>query len=290
MAQLLHDPAEARRPNTQAVVLTVVAWLAAAVCVLLGAWQWQRGNVVVSQAPATAPVVAVEQVVSAAAEPGSARALLSRDDVGRRVRVSGTFDPAVDLLVPGRRLDGADGSWALGLVRLDDGTGVAVVRGWVPEGAPVPAAPTGPVDLRGVVQPPENSDVAPSTTALPQGQVPVVSAADLVNRVEYPVANAYVTATEPVAADPAGAQLRAVPPADPGESTRHLDWRNLAYAAQWWVFAAFALVLWRRALRDARLEREARAHPAPTAPAAPRQDRDPHPADGPGGRDVSTTR
>ncbi|WP_432489422.1 SURF1 family protein [Kineococcus sp. SYSU DK018] len=303
MAQPSRTGAEARRASAQALALTLVAWLAAAVCVVLGAWQWQRGNVVVSEPPATRPVVAVQQVVSAAAGPGSDRALLSRDEVGRRVEVSGTFDPAVDLLVPGRALDGQQGSWVLGVVRLEDGSGVAVVRGWVPEGAPVPDAPAGPVDLLGVLQPPENSDVAPSTTALADGQVPVVSAADLVNRVDYPVANAYVTATEPVAAPASGTGLRAVPPADPGESNRHLDWRNLAYAAQWWVFAAFALVLWRRALRDLRDDRRAAAleaasdpasgpasDPAGAAPAGPRQDRAPHPADGPGGRDVSSTR
>ncbi len=72
--------------------------------------------------------------------------------------------------------------------------------------------------------------------------------ADLVNRVDYPVANAYVTDTAPAAG------LRAVPPADPGQATRRLDWRNLAYAAQWWVFALFAVVIWFRAVRDERRE------------------------------------
>ncbi|MCI2238736.1 SURF1 family protein [Kineococcus sp. TRM81007] len=301
MAHSLRTGTGARRAATQVVVLTAVAWLVAAVCVVLGLWQWNRGNVVISQAPATLPVVDVEQVVSAAADGGSAAAALSRDEVGRRVAVSGTVDPAVDLLVPGRALDGRAGSWALSLVRLGDGTGVPLVRGWVPEGTAAPAAPTGPVDLLGVVQPPEVSDVAPSTAALPEGQTWVVSAADLVNRVDYPVASAYVTAAEPVAAAGADATaLRAVPPADPGESTRHLDWRNLAYAAQWWVFAGFALVLWRRALRDLRADRRAalagdpervlEGDPAGAAGAAPRQDRSPQPADGPGGRDVSSTR
>ncbi|WP_337060239.1 SURF1 family protein [Kineococcus sp. G2] len=309
MAHPSRTGAGARRAATQVAVLTAVAWLAAAVCVVLGLWQWNRGNVVISQAPSTRPVVEVERVVSAAAPGDSAGAVLSQDEVGRRVQVSGTVDPAVDLLVPDRALDGRDGSWVLSVVRLDDGTGVPLVRGWVPEGTAAPAAPTGRVDLLGVVQPPEVSDIAPSSAALPEGQTYVVSAADLVNRVDYPVASAYVTAAEPVAAAGADtAALRAVPPADPGESTRRLDWRNLAYAAQWWVFAAFALVLWRRALRDLRadrraalagdvpddppddLERHLGRDPAAAAGTAPRQDRSPHPADGPGGRDVSSTR
>ncbi|WP_432571891.1 SURF1 family protein [Kineococcus sp. SYSU DK005] len=305
----------ARPRRSSALLLTAVAWLAVAVCVVLGLWQWSRGNVVVSDPPAGRPVVDVAQVVSAAAPAASAGAVLSRDEVGRRVRVGGTFDPAVQLLVAGRPLDGREGAWALGVVRLPDGTGVPVVRGWVPEGGQAPPAPAGPVDLLGVVQPPETSDIAPSSAALPPGWTYVVSAADLVNRVDYPVANAYVTAAEPVAAaEPAAAgtgaaPLSAVPPVDPGEATRHLDWRNLAYAAQWWVFALFALVLWRRALRDLRADaaRDAAAGGAPAgpapdpapgpgadpaggAPAGGGQDRAPHPADGPGGRDVSSTR
>nr|WP_246314881.1 SURF1 family protein [Kineococcus aurantiacus] len=217
-----------------------------AVCCGLGVWQWQRGNVVISEPPARQPVVPVGQVVDAGAT--GADRVLSSDEVGHRVEVAGTFDPAVDLLVPGRALDGVVGSWALGVVVLADGSGVPVVRGWVPPGQSAPALPAGPVDLTGVVQPPESSDIAPSTDALPPGRTWIVSAADLVNRVDYPVANAYVTDAAP----PAG--LRAVPPADPGQATRRLDLRNLAYAAQWWVFALFAVVVWFRAVRDERRE------------------------------------
>ncbi|WP_432493949.1 SURF1 family protein [Kineococcus gypseus] len=308
MAQPLPSAAGAPRAGGgaggRALALTALAWLAVAACVVLGAWQWSRGNVVVGEPPATQPVVPVQQVVSAAAA-GGPGAVLAADEVGRRVRVQGSFDPAVDLLVPGRPLDGADGAWVLGVVLLADGTGVPVVRGWVPEGEPAPPPPAGPVDLAGVVQAPEASDVAPSTSALPPGSARVVSAADLVNRVQYPVANAFVTATEP-AAEPAAAEpaaggavrLRPVPPPEPGEATRRLDWRNIAYAAQWWVFAVFALVLWRRALRDLRADAAgarapaggAGADPAGGAPAGEGQDRVPHPADGPGGRDVSSTR
>ncbi|NAZ77411.1 SURF1 family protein [Kineococcus sp. T13] len=270
---------EERRAGSSAsrtAVLTAAALLVVAVCVSLGLWQWSRGHVVVDVPPATRPVAAVEQVVDAGAAAGSARAVLSRDEVGARVRVSGTFDPAVDLLVPARPLQGRQGSWVLGVVRLADGSGLPVVRGWVPEGAAAPAPPAGPVELSGVVQPPEGSDVAPSTAALPAGQVWFVSAADLVNRVDYPVANAYVTDTAPAAG------LRAVPPADPGEARRRLDWGNIAYAAQWWVFAVFAVVVWGRAVRDGRADAgEDVPEEAAVAEGA---------AEGDGGRDMSGTR
>ncbi|WP_432509925.1 SURF1 family protein [Kineococcus sp. SYSU DK001] len=269
------DPVdEGRRtaPTGRVVVLTVVALVVVLACGGLGVWQWQRGNVVVSEPPALKPVAPVSSVVDAGA--AGAAAVLSAEEVGHRVEVSGTFDPAVSLLAPGRPLDGAVGSWVVGVVVLADGSGVPVVRGWVPQGQPAPALPTGPVELTGVVQPPEASDVAPSTDALPAGQTWVVSAADLVNRVDYPVANAYVTQTSPAEG------LRAVPPADPGRTSRRLDWRNLAYAGQWWVFALFAVVVWFRAVRDER------TGPGEDDP-GPRVD---EPVDGAGGRDMSGAR
>lgn len=305
-------PRDAPVLTARAVGITVLAWLAVAVCVVLGVWQWDRGNVVVSDPPAQRPVVDVSQVVTAGADEGevsdaSGGGVLTRDEVGQTVEVRGTFDPSVDLLVPDRTVADRRGSWVLGVVRLADGSGVPVVRGWVPAGGTAPAAPSGPVDLRGAVQPPEGSDVA-SSAALPAGQVAFVSAADLVNRVDYPLVNAYVTDAAP----PAG--LVAVPAGDPGEASRRLDWRNLAYAAQWWVFAGFAVAVWVRALRDDRRERrgildgelggelggEPDGEPAgddgpgdgPDGPTG--QDRDPHELgrtpNGPGGRDMSGTR
>lgn len=267
------DPDRPDSSRGRVAVLTVVALVVVLVCSGLGVWQWQRGNVVVTEPPARQPVAPVSEIVDAGAS--GAAAVLTADEVGHRVEVGGTFDPAVDLLVPGRSLDGVVGAWVLGVVVLADGSGVPVVRGWVPEGAPAPALPSGRVDLLGVVQPPEASDVAPSTAALPAGQTWIVSAADLVNRVEYPVANAYVTDSAPADG------LRAVPPADPGQATRRLDWRNLAYAGQWWVFALFAVVIWFRAVRD---ERRAAGEDDPRAP------QDDGAGDGAGGRDMSGAR
>jgi len=232
--------------TARSVTLTLLAALAVCVMIALGVWQWQRGHVIVTEPPAREAAVPVGRVVSGAAPEGSAQATLTADEVGRHVVVDGTFDPQADLLVASRRLDGRPGAWALGIVRTADGSGVPVVRGWVPQGTAAPPLPTAPVRVDGVVQAPEGSDIAETTNALPAGEVSVVSAALLVNVVDYRLANAYVTDSAPTAG------LLAVPPTDPGQASRRLDWRNLAYAAQWWVFAAFAVVVWWRALRDDR--------------------------------------
>ena len=46
-----------------------------------------------------------------------------------------------------------------------------------------------------------------------------------------------------------------------------VQWRNAAYAVQWWVFAAFTLWMWGRMVRDE--TRRARAEAEPEAAAEP---------------------
>ena len=83
-------------------------------------------------------------------------------------------------------------------------------------------------------------------SGLPSGQLGSVSVVDLLDLWPYPLYTGYVIeaaqqapATVPA---PVPAQL---PPPDPG-----LAWRNLSYALQWWLFAAFGLFFWYRLVRD----------------------------------------
>ncbi|MER7364794.1 SURF1 family protein, partial [Nonomuraea wenchangensis] len=68
-------------------------------------------------------------------------AQLVGDVVGRRVTAEGSYDPDRQLLVadrradvdaPGGKVSQDDGYWVLTPLRLDDGTLMPVVRGWVP--------------------------------------------------------------------------------------------------------------------------------------------------------------
>ncbi|GGL05431.1 SURF1-like protein [Sphaerisporangium melleum] len=212
------------------------------------------------------------------------------EDVGRRVTAQGAFDAARQLLVAeraptveagGGEVTGGDsGYWLLTPLALSDGTVMPVVRGWVPTaGDPATAVPEGTVTVTGRVQPPEPTDFARRRTApLPAGQVATVSTSELVNlwrglrlRDGFIVATGLSPAAQaagkpesagagPIAAPPtpAGSGLRPVavpPPTESGAFT----WRNLAYAAQWWIFAGFAVFMWFHFVRDAvRASRTAR--------------------------------
>lgn len=178
--------------------------------------------------------------------------------LGRPVDVRGTFLAEGTVLVTGRAgADGAEGAWLVTPITVGepDAPAIAVVRGWVAEGtdpAELPAPPAGEVEVRGWLQPPEagsGTDTDPGDDLLPELRI-----ADLVQRVDQDLYGAYVVAQEPQAADAEagveGATLDQLP-----EASRFTGLRNLLYAIEWWVFAAFAAFIWFRYVRDATTER-----------------------------------
>ncbi|SET53875.1 SURF1 family protein [Nonomuraea wenchangensis] len=184
-------------------------------------------------------------------------AQLVGDVVGRRVTAEGSYDPDRQLLVadrradvdaPGGKVSQDDGYWVLTPLRLDDGTLMPVVRGWAPrsDDPAVADVPQGRVTVTGRLSPQQGTDsVQRRAAALPAGQVQTVSTGELVNLwVGQKVRPGFV-----VAQPPSGSltQVAISPPATEGAFT----WRNLAYAANWWIFAGFAVFMWFHFVRDA---------------------------------------
>ncbi len=98
----------------------------------------------------------------------------------------------------------------------------------------------------GRLQPPDQSDAVQRGGVLPTGQVATVSTAELLNLWNGDLRDGYVVAT----------RQDARPVGHPGGRARPavgapLTWRNLAYAAQWWIFAVFAIYMWFHFVRDA---------------------------------------
>ena len=97
---------------------------------------------------------------------------------------------------------------------------------------------------------------------MPSGQIGSVDLSQLVNTWPGELYNAFAFLESE---SPATASGLATVPTPMGETG--VNWRNAAYAVQWWVFAAFALWMWGRMVRDE--TRRARAEVAPaTAPGA----------------------
>jgi cytochrome oxidase assembly protein ShyY1 len=241
-------------------------WLAATLATLLaigafcalGSWQWHRAKTrdtpkVVAYADRQPVPVGQALGTSTTIAPGSA---------ARPVTAAGRYDGAHQLLVPGRTLDGRDGTYVLTPLIGVDGLGsnaLVVLRGWV-QGRPTtpPAAPTGVVTLTGWLVPSEDPDgpqvAADLPAVLPPGEVATVSAARILSQVPYRVVDGYVGVSTQTPATTL-ADVPAPPPPKPG-----IRWsvQSLSYAFEWWFFALATVWMWVTAVR-----REGRGVPSP---------------------------
>jgi cytochrome oxidase assembly protein ShyY1 len=217
----------------------------------LGLWQLDvardKGREEVVAAAAREPVVPIAEALGP-------HAPFPAGGAGRRVQATGRYAADGQFLVAPRRLDGRDGAWVVTpLVVESTGATLAVVRGFVPESAVVPAPPGGPVTVTASLAPGESPSEAPAEGQWP-GAAQVRGSIDLavlVNEWQGDLYNAFGFAVEEQAgggADLPASGLERVPPPVIGETG--LSWRNAAYALQWWIFAAFAAYMWFRMVRD----------------------------------------
>ncbi|MRG61259.1 SURF1 family protein [Agromyces sp. CFH 90414] len=241
------------------IAALVLALAVAAAFALLGQWQVER---------------AVEQAVVADRPTEEVRpfdGLVEPDEptpqsaTGQRVEVAGTWVAGDTVLVDGRLNDGTPGTWVVAHLEVADAPagGLPVALGWAEERADAEAAlerfdaeagaaagADEAVTVTGRFLPSE-APMLPGDDADPQ-RMQTVAVAQLINVWEgyddRPVYFGYVTAAEPFE----GLEAIVSPPP---EQTAELNWLNVFYAVEWVVFAAFAIYLWYRLVRDA-VERE----------------------------------
>jgi cytochrome oxidase assembly protein ShyY1 len=227
-------------------------------CVVAGYWQFDAYR--------------LEQAAERADRSGTApvplREVLSPDDglrgdlVGRRVVASGEYAPAdQQLLVAGREHDGQDGWWVLSPLLTDGDTALLVVRGWTDTQTP-PPLPAGRVTVTASLQPGEDASNGARTTPEPGDPVvDLVRLQSLVNVLPYRLYPAYGIRTDETPPPAASLQQVSAPTPAPSWTTGS---RNLAYALQWWLFAAFTLFMWWRVVVDRLRASPAREAGAPT--------------------------
>lgn len=239
--------------------------LGAVVCVRLGAWQIDRAvgaaerqAAIEQSAREDAPPVPVADVVDA--QIGFTQAM-----VGTRVELTGSWEPELAYWVP-RELDGESGYVLLTAFR-EESTGalMPVARGWVAQKDPAYLdLPAGETTVMGFL---DGSEAAETGIADGVDEVDAISAGALVNIWGGPIYSGYLILVSADPGDGAPGTTEAVgaigqlPP--PQLPTGGLNLRNLAYAAEWFVFGGFALFLWWRMVRDeVRVIRAERDQPA----------------------------
>lgn len=223
--------------------------LAIPFCVFMGTWQLGRFE---DRVQSHEQAEKQPDPSTRAAKPLDELLPVDKVTSGRPAVATGTYGE--QFLVPGRELDERQGFYVLNLLRTEGGKALPVVRGWLPGTAgsvPVPAAPQGEVTVTGDLQASENihSDGVNTRGGLPAGQLGMISAASLVNLVDYDVYDAWVTLPEAEAGGTGGA-MKPVPAAAPQGSGLDLKaFQNLGYTGEWFVFAGFVLFMWFRLVR-----------------------------------------
>ncbi|NGN67233.1 SURF1 family protein [Streptomyces sp. A7024] len=247
-------------------------------CIFMGSWQLSRFE---DRVDTHEQVTEQRDGKASGARPLAELLPVDKATSGKPATATGRY--ADQFLVPDRTVDGKDGFYVLTMLRTDGGDGKAaageaspdgkalpVVRGWLPgkaDPAKAPAPPKGEVTVTGDLQSSE-SQGSPGVNAaggLPQGQLGVISAASLINMVDYPVHNAWVTLTK------ASDGMTPVPATAPPDSGLDLKaFQNLGYTGEWFVFAAFVLFMWFRLFRrELELARDAELGITPDDPEDP---------------------
>ncbi|WP_164471466.1 SURF1 family protein [Georgenia faecalis] len=251
----------AGRPHL--VGLLVLVLVVGGAFVRLGMWQLDRAGF---RAQEAAQVERAERLAAdpvPIAEVFAPQTAMTADEVARRVAVTGEFDAEQQVLVPGREVGGVDAVMVVTALHVTqgphDGAILPVLRGWIPAadlaatrletGGPrvdgladvvVPDPPSGVVEVTGLLNGPE----AVSSDVLPPGQLGSISPGQLTNLWGGPMFSGYLVLEIPAqeGMEPAPAPSAGV---EPG-----LNLQSLAYAFEWWAFAAFAVFMWWRVLRD----------------------------------------
>jgi surfeit locus 1 family protein len=158
------------------------------------------------------------------------------DHTGRPVHVTGHWAAARQLWVA--RGIAPDGTYAVTTPLVTtNGSAILVVRGVVDRVGAGASVPAGSVSVQGILEPPTNDGTAPTADGIVDG----LRTGALVEAFPMDLYDGFVVLTT---SEPASVLPTVVPPVP--SASRWAGLRNLVYAVQWWMFAAFVVFMaWR---------------------------------------------
>lgn len=246
--------AVAKTPRMVGFTLVIIA--AVIVTVQLGTWQLDRAVARAEQAAEAemnAKLGSEPEPIADVVEPQTA---FVQRMVGQRVEVAGTFEGPEFFVAHKFKADESDpknkdlwthGYWVLSPLRTPEGALMPVVRGWVEHDDAAYLNAEG-LTAR-VVGALDGTD--PAGDPVDGNTIGSVSTGQLANIWEGPMYSGFVIATE---IDPAPSTPLGLPALEPAATPvldgGGLNLRNLAYAAEWFIFGGFAVAVWWRLIRD----------------------------------------
>lgn len=228
----------ARLVTRRIVLLTVAIAVGVTVMLNLAAWQWDRH---VARRDFNAALTA--RLLEPAVPLGDLLELPPADVEWRPAIATGEYVDDADLRVVNRSQDGRAGANAVSLLRLDDGTFLYVVRGFLPLDLEPAAPPAGKVEVTGRVR---MTDVRRTgqVSDPPDGVLTEVQRLDLdrlAAQVPGQLARVSLDLVASTPADDPRLAAVALPGTDMGP--------HLSYVVQWIMFSAAAIVGWALVLR-----------------------------------------
>ena len=225
MADGVHTEDSRPTVRIKQVFIILLGIALAGVMVFLGLWQM---NVFESQRDDSTQARINEPVITWNEAPKKASVMAQ---YGRRVTVTGTFQPSTTTLI--------GTSWPVRVVtgiKLISGETMAVVRGKLSKGERVPAAPTGAITVTGVLAASEADD-GRRNSQMPAAVLPSLRLEVLTQTWPQPLVPATLTLDEK------NAHAQGLAPAQPVLPKGDGGERNRGYALQWWVFAIFTVAM-----------------------------------------------
>jgi cytochrome oxidase assembly protein ShyY1 len=267
--------------------LHVLIWLVL-IPSFIGLGMWQRSRYHAREAENRIISAAMHAAPVDLAGVDSVGQTIPQADRWKQVTVSGAYDAAHQFLARNHQENGNPGFWVITPLVAPDGTAVLVNRGWIPTldsdpqaTPPIPAPPSGTVDLTGRLQMSEtrgNTGIRDVTSGLPAGQISLVNTESLAAKTGLRLRGGYVERITSRPADAAGLTAMDEPSLDSGP--------YLSYWFQWWLFALMAVGGWVTIIR-----REAQHRIAEAAERNAENEEDEDEADdgGPDASDPDTT-
>lgn len=173
----------------------------------------------------------------------------------RRVEATGTYLATPQFEVVNVTQEGTTGRDAVNALQLDDGSLIIVNRGFVPTGSPVPAPPTGEVQVLARLKVGQSAHTGqPSDDGSQQlTEIRRVDLKALGQQFDQPLAPMYLELLESQPAEPKSVSAVAFPELSEGP--------HLGYAVQWFIFTVCVGVGWVLAVRKSARTRAGLAKP-----------------------------